>query len=295
MPFPGNALQGSRGMEFSKGGSSHLIRSAEKLAASGRYDFAVEQLNVARQLDPGNQYIEAIIDRIRVMQGLTRDGSTPQPGILDKPTLAPLAVTVGPQFPNGIKSPDDEQELKPEEIHTRIRFLTNQANQYLEGGSSEKAFHSLMKAYLLDPLSPYVVAAEKTVLPAWESRRTQKNNVSLDSTSTSQTLPESDLIEFNKEDQTMAPSPFHDADSSSLSHALPSIDEQLRMETLRQQKEQERVEKERAMWREASKPPKTFGEDDPVTFPVPPRADQEEPKPQATGLFARLRLGKFLE
>src|SRR5512144_289587 len=97
----GSSFQGfrqGRGIEFSKGGSSHLIRSAEKLAASGRFDFAIEQLTVAQQLDPENKYIQAVIDRIRVMRNSPRDSNTTLTQLLDNPGPSPLAVTVGPQF-----------------------------------------------------------------------------------------------------------------------------------------------------------------------------------------------------
>ena len=303
MGLLGSGFQGSRtfrGLEFSKGGSSHLIRSAEKLAASGRFDFAIEQLNVAQQLDPENKYIQAIIDRIRVMQNSPQDGNATIANLLDTPNKGPLAITVGPEFANGVKSLDDDQPLTPDAIHTKIRFLTNMANQYLESGSSEKAFHSLMKAYLLDPLSPYVVAAEKTVLPAWEILKTDKHIIVAAESSASQPAPVQMLNStLDKEFQTMAPSPFNDINSPSLPRPVRSMDsstdEQLRMEMLRQQKEHERVEKERVIWREASKPPKIFGEDDPATFPAPPREEQQQPRAHSGGLFSRLRLGKFLE
>lgn len=229
------------------------------------------------------------------MEKLPRESKSTLGRLMDKP--GQLEITVGPRFADGIKSPEDEQNLTPEDIHTKIRFLTNMANQYLESGSSEKAFHSLMKAYLLDPLSPYVVAAEKTVLPAWESLRTQqKNTINLDRTDLAETVLNSTS---NMETQIMEQSTFDGFDShpAPLSNrSLPSsADEQLRMEMLRQQKEQERLEKERAMWREASKPPRIFGEDDPINLPTPVRTEQEQPRPQSTGLFSKLRLGKFLE
>jgi len=303
MGSPGSAFQGSksfRELEFSKGGSSHLIRSAEKLAASGRYDFAIEQLSVAQQLDPANKYIQAIIDRIRVMQNSPQDGSQKLEQLFNNSAQGQLAITVGPEFANGVKSADEESNLTPEDIHTKIRFLTNMANQYLESGSSEKAFHSLMKAYLLDPVSPYVVAAEKTILPAWESLRTRNYPPGVEQRSVSESDKEIVTTRgLDKESQLMSPLPFNDINPEPLPRpvrSLPSTtDEQLRMEMLRQQKEQERVEKERAIWREASKPPKIFGDDDPMNFPAPPKEEQQQPKPHSGGLFSRLRLGKFLE
>jgi hypothetical protein len=71
-------------------------------------------------------------------------------------------------------------------------------------------------------------------------------------------------------------------------------DEQLRMELLKQQKEQERLEKERSVWRDASKPPKIFGEDDSMGLDAT-QSTSEPQKAPPTGLFSKLRLGKFLE
>ena len=71
--------------------------------------------------------------------------------------------------------------------------------------------------------------------------------------------------------------------------------EKERVALLKQHKELERKEREQAMWRKASSLPK----------PVTPPPDQLHggeflgtlPKPpkQITGLFAKLKLGKFLE
>lgn len=274
------------GKEFSTGGASHLIRSAEKLAASGRYDFAIEQLSVAQRLDPDNQYIQAIIDRIRIVQNSGQDGTSVTESAGER--SGPLSVTVGPKFTNGIRSREDDRMLSPDDIHAKVRFLTNMADKYLESGSSEKAFESLMNAYLLDPLSPYVVASEKTVLPAWESARTAS------------IIPGSGAHSFaSSEEPGMASasnlaSSFN-ARSIQQGYLPQSSDEQLRMEMLKQQKEQERLEKERSVWRDASKPRKIFGDDEPMGDSIAPQAASESPKPQPSGLFSKLKLGKFLE
>lgn len=279
---------------FSTGGASHLIRSAEKLAASGRFEFAIEQLSVAARLDPDNKYIQAIIDRIRVAQNPSQNGLD---SLAQQST--PLSISVGTQFRDGIRSADEGQVLTPEEVHTRIRSLTNMAEQYLDSGSSEKAFDSLMNAYLLDPLSPYVIASEKTVLPAWESAKKQlkRLHTNRDSEVSVQELN----IEFNVGQTNMASSSNNGLNSpfasrpTQIGSVSQSADEQLRMEMLKQQKEQERLEKERVVWREASKPSRVFGEDDPLNSSVQPQSAVEQTKPQPTGLFSKLRLGKFLE
>ncbi len=280
---------------FSTGGASHLIRSAEKLAASGRYDFAIEQLSVAERLDPGNQYIHAIIDRIRVLQNSPQTGNSLPENRVDR--SSPLSITVGPQFKDGIRSIEDDPSLTSEDIHTKIRFLTNMAEKYLESGSSDKAFDSLMRAYLLDPLSPYVIASEKTVLPAWESAKTQTLRTKADrlpdsSTSGVNNLSNAGITNMARlNNNSINNSQF--AGNPGQASAM-SPDEQLRMEMLKQQKEHERLEKERVVWREASKPQRTFGEDDPMIASTS-QPTSEQAKPQPTGLFSKLRLGKFLE
>lgn len=272
------------GKEFSTGGASHLIRSAEKLAASGRYDFAIEQLSVAQRLDPDNKYIQAIIDRIRMVQNSNQEEFSTRENSSD--SSGPLSVTVGPKFATGIRSQEDDRVLAPEDVHARVRFLTNMAEQYLENGSSEKAFDTLMNAYLLDPLSPYVIASEKTVLPAWESARTRTPG------------PKPDMHAFTSTmEPMMTPSNQNSLTTAINNQTLQpgSTDEQLRMEALKQQKEHERIEKERSVWRDASKPPKIFGEDESSTNPATAQSAAETPKAQHSGLFSKLRLGKFLE
>ncbi|MBM2840404.1 MAG: hypothetical protein HW412_932 [Bacteroidetes bacterium] len=286
----GSGFRGSRNVEeganFSTGGASHLIRSAEKLASSGRYDFAIEQLAVAQRLDPGNRYIQAIMDRIRVAQN--QSGAPDNPA--EKP--GPLSVTVDPRFANGVRSQEDYQTLTPEDIHTKIRFLTNMAEQFLESGSSERAFDSLMKAYLLDPLSPYVIASEKAILPAWENTRAQMNRPNAD-----YSIDSSDNI-FNSVKETMAQNNANGINNASPrlpQPGSPSTEEQLRMELLKQQKEQEREEKERAEWRDASRPFKVFGEDNSINLSAQQEPEPQQPKHHTSSLFSKLRLGKFLE
>ena len=81
---------------------------------------------------------------------------------------------------------------------------------------------------------------------------------------------------------------------SKQSASSPLTPEELnRVESLKQQKNVERMEKERAIWREASKPPRVFGEDD---IPVAQNTIESRPKSNKgeSGFFAKLRLGRFL-
>jgi hypothetical protein len=77
-------------------------------------------------------------------------------------------VTVGREFSGGIR-PDEGGSS--EQIRLQIRQLTDTATVLLNRGMSEGAFDSLMKAYLLDPMNPDVIACESRVIPAWEKAR----------------------------------------------------------------------------------------------------------------------------
>lgn len=69
-------------------------------------------------------------------------------------------------------------------------------------------------------------------------------------------------------------------------------EERKRLEALKLRKDAERQEHERALWREASDPPKVFGIAD--TAGQGP-AGETAPKPDHDrSLFTRLKLGKFL-
>ena len=239
-----------------------LIRTAERYIATQEYEIALEKLTRAKQLEPANTYIQAIIERINALDSMNQE-------IARVPTSAPgndthryLSVTVGKEFDNGIQSLADVQR--------RVKRLTGAASQLLERGAYETAFETLMKAYLLDPTSPDVIECEKTLLPTWESMRKKGAPPTL--SAAPPRLP------------------------------LPSENGEQRLQALKQQKEQERLEKERAVWREASKPAKALGSTDeqplapPATDPQPPA---EEPAPETPtfqrGILAKLRRKKILE
>ena len=146
-------------------------------------------------------------------------------------------------------------------------------------GAYETAFDSLMNAYFLDPVSPTLMESEKTLLPAIEMMRRQKAG-------RTESLKLSGLSSFSPSARR--------TDSSTL-----SAQESQRVEELKRQKETERSERERTMWREASKLPRILEE---MLEPVPPK-DLEDPPPAAHqqdeqkepgGFFAKLRHGKFL-
>jgi hypothetical protein len=203
---------------------SQMIRVAEKFMTEGRYTLAIEQLSLARELDPGNQYIDAIIARARHLQDTDRRKFTTlntfgMPSGLEGTRY--LSVTVGSQFEDGVRQYEDEPAT-PEEVSVRVRQLTETAQILLNRGLGESAFETLMKAYLLDPISPDVLACEKRVLPVWESLQQQK--------------------------AAGTPGP---ASGSLVPEGIG------RLETLLRQKEDERLEHERTVWRAAGSPPKS--------------------------------------
>ncbi len=152
-------------------GVADLIRSAERFIASGKFELAQEQLATAQTLDPQNKYIPAIIDRIRVLKQPAPIAPAGVENLLQEPDADSsryLSVTVGKEFKSGVKSATEEAAQTPRDLQARIRRLTSAAESYYDNGSYKNAFDSLMKAYLLDPMSPFVIACEKTVIPAWQ-------------------------------------------------------------------------------------------------------------------------------
>ncbi len=237
---------------------SQLIRSAERFISQRKFSFAREQLAVAHSLDPRNSYIDAISARLSHLE----EESTVSPS----DTQRYLSVSVGPEFPGGLR--DQDPPISSTELQTRVRQLTSLAERMLERGSPENAFDTLMKAYLLDPVSPYVASCEKSVLPAWE--KTHARELSLFS----------------------IPSSFHEGETVNISKTSPPPDaaeQDKRLETLKQRKELERKEHERALWRQASNPPTVFGIADAAegTESTDRTADDRS-------LFGRLKQGKFL-
>jgi hypothetical protein len=185
---------------------------------AGKVETALEQLAIAQGLEPDNKYILAVIERANAMhRGTSQRGSTaPRSPDAESGRHRYLSITVGKEFESGIRSSRPEPQLTPEELRLRVHQLVVNADALLSRGQSESAFESLMKAYLLDPLAPEVLSCEKRVLPAWELTRNQRRQTP----GAAQTPTDSERIEI-----------------------------------LKRQKEQERVERERALWNNASAPP----------------------------------------
>jgi hypothetical protein len=266
-------------------GVIQLIQAAEKYIAKRRYKLALEQLSVAQKLEPTNNYIQAIIDRVNDIRHTSQSDSHA------------LSITVGTEFKDGVRTSEDETSLTPKDLEGQIRHLTTVAENFLEKRSYENAFDTLMKAYLLDPMSPYVIACEKTVLPAWKHVRKKKNTKRHSDNLTGIPTPFSSIATTERILMSDSQSDGFDGKiKPKVSFAgNPSARKQQeqRLEFLKQQKELERKEKERSLWSQASKPPKLSGAED---THLPEAGKHSEPKPtKLEGLFSKLRRGKFLD
>ncbi len=133
-----NAIQSKPGFH-STTGVSQFIRNAERLLAEEKFSSAMDQLIVAQQLDPDNQYIRAIMERVVALQ--SKKGTT---------TQHPLGVTI-----------DKNSDPVPSDLQGVVKELTETAVRFQKDGQLESAFNALMKAYLMDPTSPHVALRRK--------------------------------------------------------------------------------------------------------------------------------------
>jgi hypothetical protein len=243
-----------------------IIRVAERHIEAREFDLAMQKLSMAQRLEPDNIYITAIVERIHRVASESSNGGRF------------LSLTVGNEFDEGIR-PENESARTPEGVDTQIRRLTSKASELMRQGAYETAFDSLMNAYFLDPVSPTLMESEKTLLPAIEMMRRQKAG-----RVTGQTM----------NGLSSLPPSARRSDSSAL-----SPEDSQRLVELKRHKEAERVERERAVWREASRLPRILEE---MLEPVPPK-DLESPPPapneqgeqkEPGGFFSKLRHGKFL-
>lgn len=239
---------------ISRGGASEFIRAAERSIAAGDLDLALQQIANARSVDPRNEYLDAIVERIDLLAA-RRD----------------LADKNGGLQGSSDQAPEPGQVQMTPELQARVKRLTNVAINLFERGSYETAFDSLMKAYLLDPASTYVINCEKTLLPAIELMR-KRGTIDPQASARLNSQP--------APTQGGAPQPTQDNAES-------------RLDTLKRQKDTERQEKERAMWRDASKPLDSITKkiDPPKNSP----SGNEPGSPQTGGFFNKLRGGKLLE
>ena len=197
------------------------IRQAEQLIAAGNYERALEHLRAAQAAEPTNQYIPALVER----------------------TIALL-------YPSTVRrevasSPVQESES---EASRRVQRLTLVARDLYERGSYEMAFQTLLKAFQLAPTSPYVLECQKTLAPAMELLR-KRGTLSGVHVPFRHPRPVSDELETTDWRRHMTAAPQQERE--------PRRDPQEeRIAALRKRKETERRERELAMWRQASSPPR---------------------------------------
>ncbi len=253
---------------------AQLIRSAERSISLQKFGYAREQLSLAKTLDPNNAYIPAILDRVI---SLERQSLNP----VDTDSQRYLSVSVGPEFASGFKETEPDS---PKDLQGRVRQLTNVAERFLEQGSYENAFEALMKAYLLDPVSPYVVTCEKAVLPVW-----QRQHQPMSASPGFASIPlRSERRSTMAQPPEYTPTPLPRASLAGPNNTQTEHD---RIEALMLQKEMERQERERALWRQASSPPKASHQQSNATDESAAKAGEQKIE---RGLFAKLKLGKFL-
>jgi hypothetical protein len=240
---------------------------------------ALEQLSFAQQLEPQNQYIQAIIERVRGLQQASGITIAPDPVMTGNRYLS---VTVGKEFESGIKAFQEDTFSSPLEVQNRIRELTDTAQILLNRGLNESAFDALMKAYLLDPLSPEVLSCEKRVLPAWELARKQRTATPVGDQSARMNSSVSD------------PPSSRLREGSSQRMSSSSATDVQRIEVLKEQKEAERRERERALWREASSLPKTMDKTVQSSLEPPSIPEVTEEK-KGRGIFSLLKRKRPLE
>jgi hypothetical protein len=206
-----------------------IVRHAEEMIASGDYTAAQRQLAEAWTLDPGNPYIPAIAERIALLQKLSRHESS---------KIAPRNLT----------------SAADQALQNRIRRLTTVATSLFERGSDRPALEALMKAYLLDPMHPDVVACEKKLLPAWDALRKQGAVPGLpDLSSPAGMSGAAAAVALRLMGKT------HPAGETGRGSALQSTQPSAlagKLDALKRQREAQRADHEQALWRNASGTPK---------------------------------------
>lgn len=225
--------------QLTSSGVSHFIRRAEKLLTEEKYSAAMDELLLAQQVDPENQYIRAIMERVNNLQRMRQSREAGRP----------------------VGLPTDEDKVSAADVQQAVKQLTEAATRLHQSGFHENAFETLMRAYILDPLNPLVMSTEKAVLPSWELLRKKRAEVEPVSLT--------------------APAPVEKKDPSQ------------RLQQLIEKKEQERHDRDRALWREASNLPKIFEKN---TGVEPPKSDTDfdAARDDEEGFFSKFRKRKSL-
>ena len=237
---------------------TEIIKKAEKHIAAGDLNRAKTLLEDAQKTDPENEYINAIFERVMLLD--SREGETP---VHELQTLPAEHVATVP--------PPVHAVLPEDEVQKQVKHLTTMARDLFERGSFDSAFDSLMKAFMLDPLSKDVAREESVIVPAFELMKKRGTLTA----SANESRPTTTQI-------------LQRGLASGGSGSNPSGPTS-RLDQLKQQKEQERMTREREMWRKASGTTRLAGMEDDAALEsqfVPPT-----PQKQKDGLFSRLRGG----
>lgn len=254
---------------------SNLINTAEKLVAEKRYASALEQLAIARKLDPKNKYVLAVLERTQVLKKMADQAGGEFPSRSSEQDIDSgryLSLTVNREYEGNIKGIPYEPPLSRPDMQARVKKLTSEAEALLSNGSVEDAFNTLMTAYLLDPLSADVMVCEKKVLPQWQQRGS--NHPAVESTLHrgvgSHELP-----------GTNAPS------------TLGPPATKAKIARAREQSEQEKEQKEisREEWKQGVTS-SVFARE---TSPLEPTVKKGESRSGDSGFFSKLKRGKLFE
>jgi tetratricopeptide (TPR) repeat protein len=225
--------------------AGELVRFAEKLIEQGDVAQALECLHEALTRQPDNLYITAVIQRAEKMRGGPAHSQR-------APQQKPLTVTVDSRQPSGVRQ---EPAESPGDVDARIRRLTMVAGRLFDRGAFDAAFESLMKAYLLDPGNPLVVACEKQMMPVWNTLRKTG-------------LPGYSPQHYVGAGKVLQAPPPVVAQSQPL--APVATDAEVRLELRKRQLEQQRKDHEQTIWRNASQAPKNMASRSEKGKPAPP-------------------------
>lgn len=248
--------------------TSELVRQAEQHIGAKEFAKARALLETAQSVDPLNEYIAAMLKRtIQSEKTESKSKGKSAKGSPDPDSAADAPLT-----------PEQEN------IRSQVQRLTMVARGLFERGAYESAFTVLTRAFLLDPLSEDVRQAERDILPTIEKMRERESPEALAS-------PVSVGVTVDQQ------IPGADKSPAVISRDFVPTENDARLEQLMRQKEQERLERDRAMWRKASEAPKPIGateEEKPPEHAPPDSSPDSEEKPQK-GLLSRFRRGKRTE
>lgn len=135
---------------------TRLITEAEQFIESRMYGDALDLLADAELIEPDNKSIHLIRELVRSLQPEN-----------EKPSALKRLFTFTTQAREPEEPPGSREEQE-RTIQKRVRNLIVTAEHSLSRGAVDNAFESLMRAYLLDPLSPEVLECERRVLPVWQ-------------------------------------------------------------------------------------------------------------------------------